>query len=80
MIKIGRILFEYCKVCISFKENCKFQVSLKAFGFTDETIKCLSDCYIRYSDDSKKMKLDPRISNRIKRDGDEFINIFEDLD
>ena len=79
MLKIAKIIFSYCKICISFKEKCKYQVSLTAFGFDAETIHFFSNKYVLYNDDKSQMKIDPRISSVYKRDGDEFINSFEIL-
>ena len=77
MIKIAKILFEFLKICIAFKEKCDFQVSLKVFGFDEETITVMRKTYIRFNDDNSLIKLDPRVSAVFKRDGDEFVNVFQ---
>ena len=75
-IRIAKILYEYCKVCIAFKEKCQFQVNLTAFGFDSETIDSFTD-YFRWNGDRSQMKVDPRISRDFRRDGDESVNIFQ---
>ena len=76
-IQLGKVIWEFCLVIISFKQNANIQVSLKSFGFDSPTVEKFKSFYIAKGSRDGTMKVHPAISSKRNAQGDEFVNIFE---
>ena len=75
--RLGQVIWEFCKIIISFKKNALIQLKLKIFGFDQKTVDTFIRLFVKEGNSKGTIKVHPSISSTRNRSGDEFIDLFE---
>ena len=75
--QLGRVIWEYCKIVISFKKNALIQISLKVFAFDQQTIDQFRKMFVKAGSKADTIIVHPAISSSRNQTGDAFIDLFQ---